>query len=355
MEWLPMRDDLGLVLRTGSEQLADTVRVPAAEQVRARGEQRRQRLAMGSAGLAVLAVSGGLAGYLTVAGPHGRGGPVSHGGHGLQLIAPRRLAMGVPNPVSFVVPGSGSVTTVTVRVDLGHPSYVVYRQPVVLRHDSLTGRWIPVRVALAHGHWRGSYSLRVPAWPTRQLLEVVPAAAVQAPPLGAGRLRIQVLAEGKVLGAQAGPPARLAFTDGNWEPLNFTTVPRGQSRQATYRITNHLGFGYGVRFSIYSPFCHSGGSCPPEGDIVQWLDSGTWRSLGPGAYGPGYGQYLRTGWLAAHGSVTIRFRLVAGRHAAPVVGFLYMMVSPARSGYLGGPQWYPDGGSESHTSIITLG
>ena len=352
-----MRDDIATALRAGSQEFADTVRPPAAGLVRARGDKRRRRLAAGSAAIAVLLAGGVVTGYQVIAGRPGGAGSVLTD-RGLDLVAPSRYAEGLPNPVSFTVPGTGSAATVTVSIDLGRPRYVVYRKPVVLRRDAAAGRWVSVPVAFVHGQWRSSYPLRVPGWPTAQRLLVVPAEAKAAPPWAAGRLRVRVTADGKLLGAQSGPSAALASMLGSWRPYYVPDVPRGTTRKLTYTVRNPAALGYRLRVSVAASLCPAVTPCRlPPGDAVQWLDGRTWRSIDAAAYRDPMrnGESLGTVSLRPGGTVTVRLRLVAGPRAQPAHGVLILTLTPAAASLPGLGRQYPATPMSTHPGIITLG
>jgi hypothetical protein len=115
----------------------------------------------------------------------------------------------------------------------------------LLRRDPVTGRWVRLPVAIVCGEWQGSYSLRVPPWPARQRLLVVPGSPLAAPPTGAGRLRVSVIRGRVLLGEQAGPPARLDFMNGLWWSPDVAVVRRGGSREFSYHLTNDTAVANG--------------------------------------------------------------------------------------------------------------
>ena len=124
-----MHDNLDTVLRAGADQVAGAARPLDAKLVRARGDRFRRRAAAGL----------------------GRGPQVASPRGPLRLVAPGRYVDGVPNPVSFAIPGSGGPARITVVVDLGSPGYIVYRRPTLLRRDPATGRWLTVALTSRTG------------------------------------------------------------------------------------------------------------------------------------------------------------------------------------------------------------
>jgi hypothetical protein len=369
-----MHDKLGSALLAGSEQFAETVHPVPVGLVRTRGDRRRQRAVVVSAVLAIVAVTGVLTGYEALAGAMpGHDQPVTRQGHSLNLVAPRRYVEGVPNPVSFTIPGTGWPGMATVQVELGKPRYLVYREPVVLRRDPTSGRWVAVPLTPLHGSWLGSYTVRVPAGSTRQRLLVVLAVPKEAPPWGAGRLRVRVVdvpitrespgtgTAGQRRFDQQGPHTVLAPLTGAWQPSGTVpiAVPRSGSRQLTFTVRNPIATSYRLRFYLYAFLCpNSPCSRRPAGISVQWLDAGTWRTLGAAAWRtPGNGQLLQTASLAPRGALTLTFRVLVTATGPSATGELIMNMELDRASFPGPAGLYTgvDGRSSLDSGIITTG
>jgi hypothetical protein len=294
-------------------------------------------MAAGLAALAAIVVAGGaLLGYQV-----GGREPATDQGHGLRLVAPSRYAPGVPAPVSFTIPGTGRPGTVTVDLNLGRPSYSWPNRPVVLRRDQPTGRWTQVALNSRHGDWRGSYRVTVPGGPSVQRLLLVPAAPYNTPPWGAGRLRVRVLAAGRLLGAQSGPAARIVQLRGSWDNLNVPVISRGSTSDLAFSLRNPFGYRLGLRIWLHAFLCDDAGCVrQPAGTAVQWLDSGTWRALPASVWSGGY-QPLGLASAPGGGLLTVRFRLIVARHGPAVTGELQIRLSPDTSGLPRAARLYP--------------
>lgn len=353
-----MRDNLDAVLRAGADQVAEAARPPGAGLARAKGDGLRRRAAAGPAVLVVIALIGAFAVVRVLAGL-GHGTQVAGPRDTLRLVAPSVYVDGVPNPVSFAIPGSGAPATVTVEVDVGRPRYVVDRQPALLRRDPATGRWLVVAVQRRHEGWTGRYSVRVPAAGLAQHLLVVPPAPHAAPPWGAGQMRVRVLAGRRLLAAQDGPHARLTAGIGAWDYTGAApiSVPRGGHRELSFTVRNPVGIGYRLRLFLYAFLC-PGATCTtkPHGIDVQWLNAGVWQDLTASAWvTPGNGERLETVLLAPRAALTVRFRVIMSADGPATTGELVMDVQPDRESFPGPSQLYAPTSSSVDSGIITTG
>ena len=330
--------DLESVLRTGSEQFAETVRVPDARLVRARGDRRKAMMTAGSAVLVAIAAVA-VAALAQVAAGYGHREQVAGPRDDLHLEAPSRYLASVPNRVSFTIPGTRSRSVLTVEVDLARPSYPVARAPVMLRRDRVTGTWRRVDLVPVAGGWTGRYAVSAAPTPTAERLLVVPALPGQSPPRGLGRLRVRVLAGSRVLGSARGPWAYVNQVLGSWSPARDfqTTVGRGQSRVLSLTLRNPTGLGFGVSLDLYSFLCPvSRCSGRPDGIDVQWLAGRTWRDLSPAAWATGgNGEVLETARLQPHSALTLRFRVIVAADGPSMTGMLAMEVSTDRASFPG--------------------
>jgi len=344
----------GTALREGTERFAEAVRPAGAEQIRARGEQRRRRQVTGSAAFALLAVAGLLGGYEALgAAP---GSPTGVSDRGLALVAPVSYLAGVPSAVTFAISGTGRRGTVRVEVNLGRPRYAVYRKPVVLRKDPATGRWLSVPVVDLHGDWRCAYQVRVPAWTSTQHLLVEVAEPAAAPPWGAGRVTVRVFRAGALVGAQSGRPARLRTVALTWQSANRIAVPRGQSRTFGITVRSPARMSLRVRLLVSAFLCHDGAGCakPPPGTSVQWLDGRTWRTLGASAWRQsGHGMLIGVVRLGPRGQATVRFRVTASRSSVSATGEMDLRVVPDLAGVPGAALLQAPGDWSAVSPIIT--
>jgi hypothetical protein len=337
-----MCEDVATALRSGSEQFAEAIQLAPAELIRARGSRRRRRAAAGSAALCALAVAGIVIGYLALARP-GASPPATRSGP-LQLVAPRVYVQGMPSQIAFVIPATGQPATVTVHVDLGHPSSAIYLKPVVQRAGPVTGQWTQVPVTYQNGDLACSYRLRVQGWATQQRLVVVAAEPAAFPPAGAGRVRVRVLSGHKLLGAQSGPRAvfRPSMTITLAPRGSLPSIPMGGSRQFTATFRNPLNVRFRMRLNVLAGLCH--GSCPagqtPPGLRVQWLDGVTWRDLGPVAFRAGSGQFTENLSLRPLGRTVFRLRVLAGPGSSSDLGVMILDAMPDVASFPGQAHLY---------------
>ncbi len=345
----------GTALREGSERFAEAVRPAAAEQIRARGEQRRRRQVTGTAAFALLAMAGLLGGYEAL-GATASSGPASAGDRGLALVAPVSYLIGVPSAVRFMIPGTGRRGTVRVDVNLGRPRYTVYRKPVVLRKNPATGQWLSVPVIDVHGDWRCAYQVRVPAWTTTQHLLVEVAEPTAAPPWGAGRVTVREFRGGALVGVQSGRAARLRTVALTWRPATGVAVPRGRSRTFGVTVRSPAGMSFRARLLLSVFLCHDGAGCakPPPGTSVQWLDGRTWRTLGASAWrSSGHGALIGVVRLGPHGQATVRFRVTASHSSVPATGEMDLRVVPDLAGLPGAALLQAPGDWSAVSPVIT--
>jgi hypothetical protein len=354
-----MLDRLEAVLRTGADQFAETVWAPSAELIRARGDRRRMRSAAGSAVAAAIVVTVAVAATQALTGS-GHAGFTAISLSSLRLNAPSTYLAGVPNPVTFTIPGQHHPATVTVKLDLGKPSYAVDgKGPIVFRRDPVTNRWLVVALTSTSGGWTGDYTVLAPAVGLAQHLAIVPALAGVEPSRAAGRLKVQVLLGRKVIVSQRGPATSLAeilgsFTDANAAPLS---VPRGESRDLTVTVYNPGSVGYRFSFSIFAMLC-PGSTCPgrPGGINVQWLRAGRWRDLSQAAWLiPGNGQMLQTRLLAPLATMTFRFRVLATARAPSLTGQLELDVDLDRASVPIPSRLYPHYTFTADSTFIDIG
>jgi hypothetical protein len=351
-----MLDNLDAVLRAGADQIAEAARPPAAGLVRARGDKQRRQAIAGTAVLVLIALTGVLA-VLPVAAGLGRSTQAAGPRNPLRLVAPRTYIEGIPNPVRFHIPGSGVAATVTVEVDLGRPGYAGYRQPALLRRAA--GSWQPVTVESRHGNWTGRYSVRVPAAGRAQHLLVVPEVPREAPPWGAGRVLVRVLAGRRLIAAQHGPYASLSTVTGAWAHTGAApiSVPRATSGELSFTLRNPVSIGYQVQLFLHASLCPAP-TCTskPHGIEVQWLHAGTWQDLTLSAWAtPGNGERLETVRLAPRATLTIRFKLIMSVDGPSTTGQFVMEVQPDRASFPGPSRLYAPTSSSVDTAIITTG
>jgi hypothetical protein len=345
-----MADEFETVWRAGTRQFADATRLPAAEVIRARGDQRRRRMVALVATLAVMVIVGGA--WIAAAGAVATdNAPVSHGTDlSLRLIAPGKAgyAPDVPNPVSLVIRNPGKARMAWVRLDLGQQKYQVERKASVERFDVRAGRWLAVALVHSQDGWQASYPLRISSGVTRQRLFIVPAVPVAHPATYPGprmptpkatveQLRVSITAGGHLLAVREARTTVLAWMVGQLSEPKLSRVARGHSHVLVYTVSNPAAVGYPVRFSLYAEFfCQpprprcGGASGLPAGDLIEWLDGSTWRAFRPSAYRMEgvNGELLMTAPLPAGGSHSIRIRLLAGAHVVPVSGQIYFLIQP---------------------------
>lgn len=356
-----MLDRLEEALRSGADQFAETVRAPSAELVRARGDQRRVRAVVGGATVVAIVLAVAIAAPLVVTG-FGHGGIASPSARSLHLKAPATYLAGVPNAVTFTIPGQRRPAAVTVKLSLGKPSYIVDRfsHPVVLRRDPISNRWLGVALTSRNGGWAGGYTVVVPAVGLTQYLAIVPATAGVEPPTGAGRLEVQVLAGRKVIASQRGPATSLVETLASFDGASSNApvfVPRGRSRDFTVTVHNPGGVGYQFMFSIFVLLC-PGSTCPaqPAGINVQWLHAGRWRDLGHAAWLiPGDGQVLQTELLGPQATLTYRFRVLVTAPAPSLTGQLELNMDLDRASVSVPSRLYPHYTFSADSMLIVIG